>query len=64
MHVDEAGRERLTVAGDGDERLAFRAVADDGDFAVGEGDIGDVRGAPVPVVDASLTENCVQQRLA
>jgi hypothetical protein len=64
MNVDEAGRERLSFARDGDERLAFRAVPDDGDFAVGEGNIGDVRGTPVPVVDASVTENCVQQRLA
>jgi hypothetical protein len=64
MHVDEAGRQRLTVARDGNERLTLRAVPDDGDLPVGQGDIGDVRGTPVPVVDVSIKENCVQQRLA
>ncbi len=64
MDVDEARRERETLARNGDERIALRAVADDGDSALGQRHIGDEWRAAVAIVNAGVPENRVQQRLA
>jgi len=64
MNVDEAGRQRRAVARDRRVGIALGAVADDRDFTAGDGDVGDERRGPAAIVDAGITENCMQQRLA
>ena len=57
MNVDEAGREGEPLAGKPLERVPFAQVADQGDFLVHDGEIGDERSASKPVVDPRAFKN-------
>ena len=59
MDVDEAGCQGQPVAGDRVVGVTLRAVADEDDAAVGEGNVGSERGVAASVVDVGIPENCL-----